>query len=514
MCVAPAGAQITERVSLNSAGQQGNGPSSGAALSADGRFVAFRSYAGNLVPGDTNVAADVFVRDHLTGLTERVSVTSAGQEANSSSWLPSLSADGRFVAFVSRATNLVAGDINGFTDVFVHDRQTGLTTCVSRELLGAAANGESGAPILAADGSCVAFQSSASNLVAGDTNGELDVFLHDLASGQTFCISLTNAGAPATGRSGAPALSADGLTVAFESDAPDLVASDTNGEQDVFVYDRMSALTSRVSVNTPGGESNGSSGAPSLSGDGMLVAFHSSAGNLVLHDTNHQDDVFVHDRVTGKTGRVSVSVGNQQGNRGSHDPVLSADGIFVAFRSGASNLVTGDTNASEDVFLHHHPTGKIRRASVAASGAQAQGASVAPSLSADGRLIAFESEAANLVPADTNATSDVFLHDRLGTGPRLLRSGFCPGELTITVTRATPGGFVALAYGPAGTFVKPGAPCQGLTLGISNPMLRGPIRADAHGNLTVRTGPLNSACGLSMQVVDVSTCAASNVVLL
>src|SRR5438094_720699 len=233
-----AGAQTTVRVSVASDGTEGNDVSLGSALSADGRFVAFDSAATDLVAGDTNGVSDVFVHDRQTGTTERVSVASDGAQGNGSSGLvtfafpPALSADGRFVAFVSFATNLVASDTNGATDVFVHDRQTGTTERVSVASDGAEGNAASAGPTLSADGRFVAFHSAATNLVPGDTNGATEVFTHarhtappDRSGVITF--------------SAAPALSADGRFVAFHSTGSNLVAGDTNGATDVFVHDRQ-----------------------------------------------------------------------------------------------------------------------------------------------------------------------------------------------------------------------------------------------------------------------------------
>src|SRR6266404_4977766 len=254
-----AGAQTTERVSVTSGGTEGNGASLGSALSADGRFVAFDSAATDLVAGDTNGVSDVFVHDRQTGTTERVSVASGGAQGDGSSGLigfafpPALSADGRFIAFISSATSLVAGDTNGATDVFVHDRQTGTTARVSVASGGTQANNVSSYPALSADGRFVAFQSDATNLVVDDTNGATDVFVHDRQTGATERVSVASGGGTqGNGNSGGffafPALSADGRLVAFQSDATNLVAVDTNGATDVFVHDRQTGTTERVSV--------------------------------------------------------------------------------------------------------------------------------------------------------------------------------------------------------------------------------------------------------------------------
>ncbi len=418
-----AGAQTTERVSVASGGTEANGASLSSALSADGRFVAFDSAATDLVAADTNGVSDVFVHDRQTGATERVSVASGGAQGNGSSGLigfafpPALSADGRFIAFVSLATSLVAGDTNGATDVFVRDRQTGTTERVSVASGGTQSNAASLGSALSADGRLVAFQSDATNLVVGDTNGATDVFVRDRQTGMTARVSVASDGTQANNVSSYPALSADGRFVAFQSDATNLVVGDTNGKTDVFVHDRQTGTTERVSVASGGGtQGTGNSGGffafPALSADGRLVAFQSDATNLVAGDTNGATDLFVHDRQTGTTERVSVASGGRQGNGFSAGPVVSADGRFVAFHSTATNLVAGDTNGATDVFVHDRQTGTTERVSVASGGTQGNASSAGPVLSADGGLVAFHSTATNLVAGDANGAYDVFVHDR------------------------------------------------------------------------------------------------------
>src|SRR5438477_460507 len=298
-----AGAQTTERVSVASGGTEANGASLSSALSADGRFVAFDSAATDLVAADTNGVSDVFVHDRQTGATERVSVASGGAQGNGSSGLigfafpPALSADGRFIAFVSLATSLVAGDTNGATDVFVRDRLTGTTERVSVASGGTQSNGASLGSALSADGRLVTFQSDATNLVVGDTNGATDVFVRDRQTGMTGRVSVAqgNASGPR------PVLSADGRFVPFHRTAPTPVAGDTNGATDVFVHDRQTGTTERVSVASGGTQGNGSSAGPVLSADGGLVAFHSTATNLVAGDANDAYDVFVHELTVSTT---------------------------------------------------------------------------------------------------------------------------------------------------------------------------------------------------------------------
>src|SRR5207249_3675999 len=292
-----AGAQTTVRVSVASDGTEGNDVSLGSALSADGRFVAFDSSATDLVAADTNGVSDVFVHDRQTGTTERVSVASDGTQDNGSSacsdiaYPPALAAAGSFVAFVSAATNLVTSDTNGTTDVFVHDRQTGTTERVSVASDGAESNAASVGAALSADGRFVAFHSAATNLVADDTNGTTDVFVHDRQTGMTERVSVASDGTQGNNASSYPALSADGRFVAFDSDATNLVAGDTNGATDVFVHDRQTGTTERVSVASGGSQGNGFNAGPVLSADGRFVAFHGTASNLVGGDTNGTTDV-------------------------------------------------------------------------------------------------------------------------------------------------------------------------------------------------------------------------------
>jgi Tol biopolymer transport system component len=406
-------AGTTERVSVSSLGAEGDDESLYPSISGDGRYVAFWSRAANLVAGDGNGEADVFVHDRQTGTTDRVSVSSLGAEGDYGSYYPSISDDGRYVAFHSSANNLVAGD-SRFMDVFVHDRQTGTTERVSVSSLGAEADGSSYAASISADGRCVAFDSLAANLVAGDGNDEQDVFVHDRQTGTTERVSVSSAGDEGHSSSllkGSllPSISDDGRYVAFGSYANNLVAGDTNGARDVFVHDRQTGTTERVSVSTFGAEANGYSYAASISADGRYVAFASVADTLVAGDDNRHGDIFVHDRQTGTTGRVSVSSGGAEANHDSYYPSISGDGRYVAFGSYATNLVAGDDNDLIDVFLHDRQTGTTERVSVSSAGAEGHGSSRYPSISGEGRCVAFQSSAANLVLGDSNLVLDVFV---------------------------------------------------------------------------------------------------------
>jgi Tol biopolymer transport system component len=440
VALSPAGrafvhAQTTERVSVASDGTQANDDSWRSAISADGRYVAFDSGTSNLVPGDTNGKSDVFVHDRQTGQTTRVSVASNGAQGNNHSsgisgpWFysVSISADGRYVAFASGASNLVPGDTNGKWDIFVHDRdadgdgffdETGaiMTTRVSVASDGTQGNADVlSPPSISADGRYVAFASGASNLVPGDTNNSADCFVHDRQTGQTTCVSVALDGAPGNSASFNPSVSADGRYVAFQSSATNIVSGDTNGKFDIFVHDRQTGQTMRVSVGSGGTQGNDDSGGYlSVSADGRYVAFQSGASNLVSGDTNGNYDVFVHDRQTGQTTRVSVATDGTQGNTASFAGFISGDGRYVAFESSATNLVSSDTNGSRDVFVHDRQTGQTTRVSVASGDAQGNNASTDSSISADGRYVVFASDASNLVPGDT-CCHDVFVRDRSAT---------------------------------------------------------------------------------------------------
>ncbi len=402
----------TTLASVSSLGFQGNGRSAFPSVSGDGRFVAFDSFASTLVLGDTNLAQDVFVHDRITRTTTRVSVSSSGAQAIGSSSTPSISADGRFVSFTSVALNLAPGDTNEVEDIFVHDRHTGATTRVSVDSTGTQGNDSSYTSSISADGRFVAFWGLASNLVPGDTNGDEDVFVHDRQTGATTRVSVDSSGAQANLYSGAwHSISADGRFVAFYSSANNLVAGDTNGHDDVFVHDRQTGATTRVSVSSEGTQSNHQSSRPSISADGRFVAFYAYASNLVAGDTNNNYDVFVHDRQSGATTRASVASSGAQGDGASFTPSISSDGRFVAFESDASTLVPGNSDRSAELFVRDMRTGTTTLASVSNSGTEGNDYSAYASISGDGRFVAFESRASGLVPGDINGFADVFLRD-------------------------------------------------------------------------------------------------------
>ncbi len=403
----------TERISLDSNSLEGNNSSIRPAISADGQLVAFSSTATNLVVGDTNNVSDIFVHNRQTGGTERVSVGIGGVQANAASTIPSISADGRFVAFESTATNLVAGDTNSVSDIFVYDRQTGSIERVSVDNNGIEGNATSTISSISADGQFVAFESVANNLVIGDTNAVKDIFVRDLQHNTTKRVSVNSMGVQANSGSHTTSISENGRFIAFVSIASNLVVGDTNSEWDIFVHNRETGVTERVSVDNTGIEGNSFSSTPAISATGRFVVFSSDANNLIADDTNGVQDAFVHDRQTGKTERISVGSMGIQSNNFSTMPGISADGRFVTFASLASNLVADDTNSTRDVFIRDRQMDETKRASVDSTEIQGNNSSTRPSISADGRFVAFESTATNLVAGDTNNVSDVFIYTRL-----------------------------------------------------------------------------------------------------
>ncbi len=405
-----------ERVSLDSNGIEGNGSSATPSISADGRFVVFKSESSNLVPNDTNGVSDVFIYDRQTDQTQLVTRAANGDSANAPS-AGSVSADGHYVVFESRATNLVPGFVpEGQNLIYVWERQTGLIEVVSLNANGDHPNLDSTNPQISADGRYVALQSVATNLLPAPLpdGTPSQIYVIDRQTGQVELLSVNSAGAEGDAPSKSPRISADGRFVTFDSLATNLVNDDTNGSADVFVYDRLTRQLERVSVNADGDEGDGQSTGATVSADGRYVAFESTAKNLIPGevDENNFFDVFVRDRDTGEVERVSVSSESIKGNLDSFSGRISDDGRFVAFKSDASNLVLGDTNNKTDVFVFDRQNGRIERVSVDADGNQSNDTSEGHFLSSDGRFLVFHSLATNLVSDDSNSVRDVFFVER------------------------------------------------------------------------------------------------------
>jgi hypothetical protein len=405
-------APTTDRASLSSANVQGNANSTQNTISKGGKFVAFESAASTLVGTDANGTQDIFVRNRKSGKTTRASVRTNGAEANGSSSGPQISDSGRFVAFTSSATNLIGLDGNGTSDAFIRDRDKKKTTRVSTRSNGGEANGGSSVQGISGDGRYVLFFSNASNLVPGDSNGVTDVFVKDRRTGKTKRVSIRSNGSQGNGSSDIAAISPSGRYVAFASFASNLVPNDSNGQYDVFVRDRKNKKTVRASVASNGAQGNNTSYYPAMANNGS-AAFASLASNLVPNDANASSDVFVHNVKTDKTRRVSLSSAGSEGNGHSGflfgPPKISADGERIAFDSAATNLVGGDSNGLIDVFLHNRANQTTRRMSVRFDGTQSNGQSLMGDISSNGRFVSLLSNATNLVGGDSNGVYDVFV---------------------------------------------------------------------------------------------------------
>jgi Tol biopolymer transport system component len=342
--------------SVSNSGHQGNGNSGHSAASADGRFIAFESAASDLVEGDTNNADDIFVRDQWKGVTERLSVSGSTEQANNWSSSPAISGDGRFVAFCSEATNLVAHDTNREPDVFVRDRILGTTERVSVGKLGEQADADSTSPSISADGRFVAFHSRADNLVPGDRNITPDIFVRDGKENSTIRADFSALPMPDVQAGYGFGMSPCGRFLAVMPitlvnwDLP--IPADVDESLRLLLWDREANASRRIGPQDTGRRGNlHSSCCPAVSLDGRFIAFDSHAANLVPDDTNRAGDVFVVECDKGRLERVSLASSGAQGNDASMRPSISADGRFVVFASYATNLVAGDTNGHPDIFL-------------------------------------------------------------------------------------------------------------------------------------------------------------------
>lgn len=395
----------TIRLSLSHEGADANGQSNFPDLSQNGRYITFVSEADNLVVGDTNGFPDVFVYDRMSGEIKRVSVASDGTESNGDSGFdpPRISGDGRYVVFRSRASNLVPDDNNGLPDIFIRDTQTNLTQRISITDEGKEANSYSWAPDISADGRFVAFDSQANNLVTGDTNGQNDIFVHDMETGINSRVNLASDGTEANAgnksywgyRHSIP-MSADDRYIAFTSPADNLVAGDSNGGEDVFVYDRQTGINRMVSVSSTGEQGNGISLLHDMSADGRFVVFYSASTNL---SADGEWGLFLHDRDTGETKRISGWGINA---------ALSNDGRYIAFTSADDDLSPWSNNGYEDVFVLDQLTESVTQVNRSYDGGETNMGSFWVAISGDGKYVSFESRADNLVPKDTNGFQDVF----------------------------------------------------------------------------------------------------------
>jgi Tol biopolymer transport system component len=406
------------RASVGIDGASSNGDSDEVDVTSNGQLVAFTSEGTNLVPDDDNELPDVFVRDRRAGTTTLVSTAPDGGVANGQSGSPSISADGRYVAFDSFADDLVPGDTNHANDVFLRDLLAGTTTLISADMMGGPADSGSGDPAISPDGRFVAFQSAATDLVDGeDAPLTSDVFVRDLATGLTTVVSVDVAGAAPNGESFAPSISRGGTRVAFWSSASDLVADDGNGFDDVFVRDLVAGTTERVSVALDGGDSDQASRDPDLSANGRSVAFTSRANNLVDGDHNgFVIDVFVRDLRAGTTVRASVDAAGGDPGDNSEGPTLSANGDLVAFFSRAKDLVEPrQRDFAQDVFVRDLAAGTTVLLTRDDDGKAPNASTTGPAISGNGKIVGFDSFASDLVSHDDNDAGDVFVVRRSPT---------------------------------------------------------------------------------------------------
>lgn len=434
----------TVRVSLNSVGDQGTAEvvnpvtvthNERPGISDDGRFIVFSSKAPNIVTGDVNLVSDVFLRDNMTRATTLISVNTGGATpGDDASTAPSISGNGRFVVFQSKATNLTADATGGFQQIFVRDVQLGTTTLVSRSTgtLGIIANTDCFNPRISQNGSFVVFQTN-SNVLDGvvgggddnDTgNTGTDIYRRDLVTNTTVLISMISGAAPGSGpaNKGSNAsvnasISGDGNLIAFDSLAPNLVplgidgGPDTNNVADIFVRNATTNRTIRVSLGKAGGpiDPNNASSNGFISANGQVVIFQSNAFNLVPEDDSAFSDIFVRDLVAGTTEIISVHSSGAQAGQNCNNPALDTTGRFAVFQSPSPNLVNGDANNVSDTFLRDRNTQVTQRISVSTFGSELNGISLRPMISGNGTYVVFYTEASNAADDDNNGTGDIYL---------------------------------------------------------------------------------------------------------
>jgi len=425
----PASANYISTTTLVTAGADGKGANGSLAIngakrtvSSDGSIVAFSSFASNLVPGDINGTSDIFVFNRTTKKTELISKGLGGQPANSWSRTPSMSADGRYVAYITTASNIMEGVTCPGSDpkcanIVVYDRATHTNRLANRNTLGLRvgvsiedADGAIG-PVMSANGQFVAFRSSSRIISSTDTNTVADVFVRDLGANVTRVASVDNAGHTGNERSNAFSISNDGRYVVFSSYSA-LVPEDTNGYEDIYLRDMQAGVTKLVSVAKNGGPitSTATTDRPDISNDGRYVVFQSLANEIVAGDNNNTSDVFLRDMQTGVTRRVSAANNGTGGNESSGQPAISGNGRYIVFFSSASNLVFGDNNDTFDVFVYYRDYNLTRRVSLAShAGRGGNDRSTDPAISGDGKVITFASKANNLTAVPPTRTPNLYI---------------------------------------------------------------------------------------------------------
>ncbi len=411
-------AQAIERINLDTMGNQASGPfPGGARISADGNFAVWSTDSA-LDPSDNNGLHDVYLRDLNTNVVSRVSVDATGGDPDENSTSPAISADGRFVAFESRASDLLGAgiDTNSLSDIFVRDVVNGVTTRVSVATGGAqSTSGFAGStsPSITGNGRYVAFSSGSDDLIVGDNNGNEDIFLHDRIANSTVRLNLGPLSAEASGgESSSPAIAENGSVVFFLSSATNLVPGVTSGNPNIFGRDLMSNSTFLASKTAAGAEPNGDCLFPSVSADGNLVVYASSASNLVPIETSMGYDIYLFDRSGDTTTLVSANVAGTPANGfTSNNARISGNGAVVGFTTDANNLLWEPSDSGVyDLYVKDLASGKIALVSVGLNGANPNGNSDGfPDFTDDGSAVIFSSLAGNLVPNDTNMSRDIFI---------------------------------------------------------------------------------------------------------
>jgi Tol biopolymer transport system component len=498
--------QFTTRVSLDDDGIAGAGASVNPALSGTGRFVAFQSNA----PLDANSSGytDIYVRDRQNSSIALLSFAFSGGPANSFSTDPSISYDGRFVAFHSNASNLVSGDLNAVGDVFLADRDpdgngvfdegNGNLIRLSESASGGEGNAPSSLPILSGNGHCVTFISLANNLVAGDLNGVPDQFIYDLPSGNLTLGSLASDGSQGNLPSGPGALSHDGRFLSFTTQAANFDLSDSNGLSDIYLRDRDpdgngtfdegNETTVWVSASDRGYPANSACTNSDISADGSLIVFQSAATNLIVGGTAGYSNIYIRHIPSYRINMISVNGLAQDGNESSTNPEISSDGLAVVFQSQASNLVPGDTNAWDDAFLADLSALTMERVSLNVLGKQVSLYSQLPTIGATRAEIAFQSPDGTFVPYDSNGDFDIFVRGNGAWSPQLVAETIQRGTMAHAMTRnGIDGESVWLLFSMTGLGAGPCPPSLGGTLCLD---LLGPVRiagsavADIYGAAT------------------------------
>lgn len=411
---------VTERISSSTNGEPANNKAECVSFSADGRYAVFYSDASNLVEGDRNGHTDVFLRDRLLDTTSLVSISSTGLQGNGDSQCASISLDGRYIIYHSKANNLVEGDTNGVQDIFLRNRLTGETTRVSYRANGSQLDQDAFYAYISNDGSYISFVTADRHVIGNDPTDQLDTFVVNTTNG-----AIVRATVPYTGiepnSSSWGALSGDGNSVVILSYATNMVANDTNNYADIFVYDLKQHTMNRASVASNGTQGNNESLSPSISGNGRYVVWQSKATNFVPNDNNNYEDVFIRDMVNNTTSLVSISSSNQQGKDDSYEPSISDNGQYIAFMSTATNFDSHDTNIWPDVYVRDRIKQKTYLGAVLGDGTVSDSGSALPFISSDGRVIGFRSNSTNfagepLPLCGNDACSQIYIHDQSLTG--------------------------------------------------------------------------------------------------